>query len=195
MQPKEAGDASDSPHPHGRVQGSKSSADIAGQENADGAAQPPAGGCRSARGTPSSNTVPNNSMEEGSTFFQAVRWGIDSLYLSYKGQVRSKVEDELQRLKTMAQSIEPLEVAKAQYAAGEHVFEVKDRGAALFPFILEDNEFRIQSPKHNSRSMPAAYVKVSSPVPLIAEKLFDLGSEPIKGLVDCDKRVCWHEGP
>ena len=127
-----------------------------------GAAQPPAGGFGPEQGTPPSNTVPHNSTEEGCRFFQPLRWGVDSLYLSYKGQVRSKVEDELQRLKAMAQSIEPHQVAKAQYAAREHVFEVKDKGSGLFPFTLEDNAFRIQCPKHNSRSMPAAYVKISS---------------------------------
>jgi hypothetical protein len=43
------------------------------------------------QGASPSNTAPNNSKEETSKeeqpFFQALRWGVDSLYVSYKGKL------------------------------------------------------------------------------------------------------------
>lgn len=44
---------------------------------------------------------------------------------------------------------------------GSHIFEVKDKGARLFPFVLEDNAYRIQLSKPGKR-LPMAYVKVSA---------------------------------
>ncbi len=131
--------------------------------NIDGsAAQPHYDDVGSEIGTPPSNTVPNNSNEgEDEGFFRSLRHGIDSLYLSYKGKLKATVEDEITDRKKLAQSVEPLEVAQAQYKLGEHIFSVLDRGSKLAPFILEDNAYRIQCPKSNS-SLPVAYVKVSS---------------------------------
>ncbi|SDX54563.1 replication initiation factor [Nitrosomonas oligotropha] len=111
----------------------------------------------SSQGTPSSNTVPNNCNSE---YFKLLRFGVDSLYLSYPGELLSVVDDKLKELKQIAQSPEPFEQVKAQYPINGHIFEVKDKGARLFPYILEDNAFRIQLSR--SQSVPLAYVKISS---------------------------------
>ena len=113
-------------------------------------------------GTESSNTVPDKDNPEGNIIIQPFRWGVDSLYLSFKGSVFVGVEAELKKLKALAQSPNPLEVAKAQYRIGERIFQVKDRGAGLFPYILEDPAFRLQIPKATSKALPLAYVKLSS---------------------------------
>ena len=110
----------------------------------------------------SSNTTCDKDNHDGDIFFQPLRWGVDSLYLSFKGSVFVGVEAELKKLKTLAQSPDPLEVAKAQYRIGERIFQVKDRGAGLFPYILEDPAFRLQIPKATSKALPLAYVKLSS---------------------------------
>ncbi|WP_295624047.1 replication initiation factor [uncultured Nitrosomonas sp.] len=111
----------------------------------------------SSEGTPPSNTVPNNCNNE---YFKLLRFGVDSLYLSYPGELFPDVDERLTELKQIAQSPEPFEQVKAQYPINSHIFEVKDKGARLFPYILEDNAFRIQLSR--SQSVPLAYVKLSS---------------------------------
>jgi hypothetical protein len=44
---------------------------------------------------------------------------------------------------------------------GGHIFEVKDKGARMFPFVLEDNTYRIQLARPGKK-LPMAYVKVSA---------------------------------
>jgi hypothetical protein len=132
---------------------------------------PDARGARTAetgteQGASPSNTAPNNSKEEKNKedlpFFQALRWGVDSLYVSYKGKLTLEAEIILKRLKELAQSQRPSDAAVAQLKIGDHIFEVKDKGTGLFAFILEDNAFRIQIAKSGSKALPMAYVKFSS---------------------------------
>lgn len=59
--------------------------ETAADRRAEPQAQPPAA---ADQGTPSSNTVPNNS--NGGEFFKPLRWGVDSLYLSYPGRLNEK---------------------------------------------------------------------------------------------------------
>ena len=94
-------------------------------------------------------------------YFKALRWGVDSLYLSYPGELFPEVLDRLKSLKALAQSQEPGLPSQAQYLVSGHIFEVKDKGAPLFPYVLEDGSFRIQLAKP-SKTVPMAYVKVSS---------------------------------
>jgi hypothetical protein len=107
--------------------------------------------------TPPSNTVSNNCNGE---YFKALRWGVDSLYLSYPGELMPEVNERLTALKLMAQSLNPVEQSQAQYSLGDHLFEVKSMAPRGFAFLLEDNAFRIQLSR--STKLPAAYVKISS---------------------------------
>lgn len=113
-----------------------------------------------ASGALPSNTAPDNS-NRGDTTFRALRWGVDSLYLSYPGDLFPEIEERLDALKRLAQSALPGEIAKAQLPLGEHVFEVKEKGASLFPYVLEDGAFRIQLSRPGKRA-PMAYVKISA---------------------------------
>jgi len=141
------------------------------------AAQPqPAGAGGLGLDTTPSNTVSYNSNQDGSFVFQPLRWGVDSLYLSYKGNLDIKIETELKKLKEKAQSHNPMEVGLAQYHVGEHLFQVRDKGAGLFPYILENYAYRIQLPKSASKALPLAYVKVSSGV-LAAREVEDIEAE------------------
>src|SRR5689334_21478262 len=74
------------------------------------------------KGAPPSNTAPDNS----SPSFRLLRWGIDSLYLSYPGELAESVKANLRKLKLKAQGSEQ-EASKAQLQIGDHVFEVKDK--------------------------------------------------------------------
>ena len=126
-----------------------------------------------------SNTAPYNCNPGDRFSFKALRWGVDSLYLSYPGELSKETDSSLKALKALAQSSDPSEVAKAQLALGNHVFEVKEKGASLFPYILEDGAFRIQLSRPGHKA-PMAYVKVSAKFlahvgPIEAEKhLYEL---------------------
>ena len=109
-------------------------------------------------GAPPSNTAPHNSSP---SFFQPLRWGIDSLYLSYPGKLSESVDEKLRRLKKLAQGRDD-EALQAQYPIDDHVFEVKDKSSGLFPFTIEDGAFQIRLSAHTAKSVPVAYVKVSS---------------------------------
>lgn len=83
------------------------------------------------------------------------------MYLSYQGNLTYEADQQLSALKTLAQSEEQYEQAKAQIKIGDHLFEVKDKGTSMFAYVLEDNAFRIQFSRPN-KAVPMAYIKVSS---------------------------------
>lgn len=90
-----------------------------------------------AQDAPPSNTASYNCNPE---YFQPLRWGVDSLYLTYPGQVQPDIDLRLKALKKIAQSPEDHEQAQAQYLIGEHIFEVKDKvpKGCLGAFCLGD---------------------------------------------------------
>lgn len=106
-----------------------------------------------------SNTATNNSIN--SLDIQYLRYGVDSLYLSYQGELFKDVDAKLSELKRLARSENPTEQAKAQLKLGDHLFEVKDKGSSMFAYVLEDNAFRIQLSRPK-KAVPMAYVKISS---------------------------------
>lgn len=95
-------------------------------------------------------------------YFQPLRWGIDSLYVSFAGELHPDQELRLERLKKSAQSDQLREQALSQIELNQHIFEVKDKATGMFAFILEDNCFRIQLSRARAKSLPMAYVKISS---------------------------------
>ena len=114
----------------------------------------------SSEGTPSSNTVPPQYNSDPSI----LRFGIDSLYLSYQGELSEDGEYQLSELKELAQSDDHRKQDKAQLSIGDHLFEVLDKGQKPFAFVLVDNWFRIALSRRSSKSMPLAYVQISSEV-------------------------------
>ncbi len=160
------------------------------------------------RGTPSSNTVPYNCNND---YFKLLRFGVDSLYLSYQGELLPEVKERLVKLKQLAQHPEINQQAQAQYAIADHIFEVKDKGSSIFPYVMEDGAFRI-SLSRTSKKTPMAYVKLSSRYlcsidPVKAEKYLRLilcelgilsGSAHVSRIDLCTDFVCpenmesWH---
>ena len=133
--------------PDGRMGARASVRRAAGQTRGEGA-----------EGTPPSNTVPYNSNNE---YFKLLRFGVDSIYFSYQGEIFQHVQERLANLKKLAQHSEINQQALAQYTIAGHIFEVKDKGSSVFPYILEDGAFRISLSKA-SKQTPMAYVKLSS---------------------------------
>ena len=110
------------------------------------------------KGSTPTNREPYNSNNE---YFKLLRFGIDSLYLSYQGDIFPEVQDRLTKLKKLAQHPEADQQALAQYTIAGHIFEVKDKGSSVSPYVLEDGAFRIQLSRP-SKKLPMAYVKFSS---------------------------------
>ena len=98
------------------------------------AAPPGESGSEGISGAPPSNTAPHNSNNTLSDGFRLLRLAVDSLYLSYPGGLHHGVLTKLVALKALAQSPDPIEQSKAQFVAGSHIFEVKDKGAGVFPW-------------------------------------------------------------
>ena len=136
-------------------------------------AAPGESGSEGIQGASPSNTAPHNSNTALPDGFKLLRLAVDSLYLSYPGDLHPGVLTRLTELKGKAQSPDPIEQSKAQFVAGDHIFEVKDKGAGMFPFVLDDNAFRIQFSRPNKK-LPMAYVKIS------AEYLAHKGPRPIQ---------------
>ena len=110
------------------------------------------------RGSSPTNREPHNSNND---YFKLLRFGVDSLYLSYQGDIFPEVQERLAKLKQLAQHSEADQQALAQYTIAGHIFEVKDKGSSVFPYVLEDGAFRIQLSRA-SKQLPMAYVKLSS---------------------------------
>ncbi len=114
------------------------------------------------KGTPSSNTVPSNCNNQYNT--KVLRNGIDSLYLSYHGELLLEGSIKLTELKQLAQSEDPRKVALAQYKKGSHIFDVSDKGSNPFAYVLRDNWYRISFAKLGNTRTPLAYAQISSEV-------------------------------
>ena len=129
-------------------------------------------------GAPPSNTAPANCNVYPDGKFRLLRLAVDSLYLSFQGELKPEVLAALAKLKLKAQSDHIELQAQAQYVVGQHIFEVKDKGARMFPYVLVDNAFRLQLSKPGKK-LPMAYVQIS------AEYLAHKGPEAVlKELVE-----------
>jgi hypothetical protein len=141
---------------------------------------------------------------------RVLRYGIDSLFLSFQGRIFKEREAQLADLKKFAQSDDPSQRADAQLEIGDHLFEVKDKGSRAFSYCLADKGFFIKLNKSrqirrkeaeellergyvpsSQKTLPFASVQISSEYltavgPLAAmEELRGILSE--LGLVDSEK--------
>lgn len=130
-----------------------------GPDGPQGHRPAPQGGSPKA-GAPSSNTAPSNCNGGGGT--QILRVGIDSLYLSYAGEISTETAVRLKELKTLAKSSDSHNVKLAQYPASGHLFKVHDRGSFPFEFILSDNWYRVAIAGLGARSVALAHAKLAS---------------------------------
>lgn len=106
-------------------------------------------------GAPPSITAPANCI-------RPLRHGVDSLYVSYPGQISEAVALCLQEFKGLAQSPKERDVVDAVCHAGDHAFTVLPRGRGRFAFVLEDNWFSIQLSNASASVLPLAHVQIRS---------------------------------
>lgn len=92
--------------------------------------------------------------------FKAVHKGIDSLYLSYKGELKERMLNELEHKWHLAQSADLGERAKGVVQVLEHRFCMERTGRKHYQFILKDNWMQIEVSKHTG--FPALYIQLRS---------------------------------
>ncbi len=68
----------------------------------------------------------------------------------------------MEEKKRLAQSDDETERALSRMVINFHLFEVMDRGAKGYSFILVDNWYRIQISGSEEKILPTIYVKISS---------------------------------
>lgn len=129
----------------------------------DGGGTPPSlpSGGNPAAGAAPSNTAPANCKSKTGSI-AVLRFGIDSLYVSYPGAISKETDLEMRMLKEAAQSKREMDQAEAVYSLRDHRFEVLGRGARYFPFILADNAYFIQLASADNSQVPMAYVQIKS---------------------------------
>lgn len=107
-----------------------------------------------------SNTAPSNCTENYDA--QILRCGIDSLYLSYPGQLSDEAHIRLEQLKALAQSKDRDKQALAQYEAAGHLLEVKDRGSHPYKYLLRDNWFFLKVSGLTAARVPLVHAQIAS---------------------------------
>lgn len=130
------------------------------QAGADSA--PPQGSSRTCNhsGASLSNTAPAKYIQNQN--IKPLRCAVDSLYLSYRGNIYPKIETILLEFKEFAQLNDSASKSKAFLTLNGHKFQIMPKGAGRFSFVLKDNWFTIQLSSGKSFSMPLAYIQISS---------------------------------
>lgn len=113
-------------------------------------------------GAPPSNTAPANCINDNNSPIQILRSGIDSLYLSYPGDLSFSRSLELDILKQQARSEHEIEQAEAVFKMPGHQFQVHSKGSGLYSYILSDNAYRISLSSFEAKKLPLAYVQIKS---------------------------------
>ena len=161
----------DQPGPGRAKQDSQEDQNADGQPGTDAQAPAPAaagGDVNPSNTTSHSYGGDNRQGEEGEREGQEpdrikiLRIGVDSLYLSFQGEILPAIELALADRKLLAQSRQKANQALAQLPVLGHLFEVRAGRQGLFPYVLEDGSFRISLASGESRKLPFAYVKISS---------------------------------
>lgn len=92
-----------------------------------------------------------------------LRYGVDSLYLSFPGSLHDQWAVLLEQARTDAQAPNDANQAKAQVSILDHLFQVKGGGSKLYRYTLADGCFHIQLSRRKSGSkVPVAYVQLRS---------------------------------
>ena len=135
------------------------SADVAGRPARSDAQRRSGGRTDRLQGAQPSNRAPQKYIEDESPC-RVLRWDIDSLDLSYQGELSDRMFDRLEALKAMAQSEDERVQATAQITIGNHLFAVAGYGRGRFRFVLTDERFFIQVSR--GTTLPLVYAQISS---------------------------------
>ncbi len=93
---------------------------------------------------------------------QILRSGVDSLYLSYPGDLPKMTEEELESRKAFAQSQDAEIAAEASHSTVDQPFVVLPKGRGRFAYVMVNNWYQIALSASEATSMPLAHVQISS---------------------------------
>jgi hypothetical protein len=113
------------------------------------------------QGAPPSNTAPHNCNSINDVVI--LRSGVDTLQLSYRGELREESELRLVELKQLARSDLKSEKAYAQWELGGELFSVSPHGSGSFSYVLKNPSYRLCL-SNGRGAMPLAFVQVSSEI-------------------------------
>lgn len=117
------------------------------------------GAAPSAQGAEPSNTAPHNCNWVDDVVI--LRSGVDTLQLSFFGELNEDAEIRLRELKQVAQSRDKSEQAYAQWELEGELFSVMPHGSGSFPYVLISPSYRL-SISNGRGAMPLAFVQVQS---------------------------------
>lgn len=109
------------------------------------------------QGAPPCNTAPPKYNET-----QILRSGVDSLYLSFNGDVRSGLLSQLQDKKALAQAGGHSGKAFAALGLAGIPFKVHAKGQTMHPFVISNHHFRMRIAGSQAGKVPPLYVEISS---------------------------------
>ncbi|WP_258808452.1 hypothetical protein [Pseudidiomarina sp. CB1] len=93
---------------------------------------------------------------------QILRSGVDSLYLSFNGDVRSGLLSQLQDKKALAQAGGHSGKAFAALGLAGIPFKVHAKGQNMHPFVISNHHFRMRIAGSQAGKVPPLYVEISS---------------------------------
>lgn len=96
--------------------------------------------------------------------FKELYKGIDSLYFSYRGDVKMGLFKQLEEKKQLARSEDEKEQALAIMTVKDHHFEVMGRGRGKYAYVLVDNWYHIQISASDRDTIPRIMVQISSDI-------------------------------
>lgn len=108
------------------------------------------------------SAVVSRPTNRDTTNSKILRFGIDSLYLSFPGRLSEEGHIRLEAVRRAARSDLEIEKAEAQISVLDHLFSAAPGAGKLFKYLLQDHAYRIQIKGAKSKSLPLAYCQISS---------------------------------
>lgn len=135
------------------------------------------------KGAPPSNRAPSTYKPQPT--LRILRTAIDSLYLSFQGEIDPGMDLRLAKLKKEAQHQTEVIQAKAQITIGGNTLAVLGNGKKRVAYILDDHRFHIDIGR--GASMPLAVVQIKSQY--LTEAGVDVAVQALRFLVNSLGRV------
>lgn len=109
------------------------------------------------QGAPPCNTAPP---KYGKT--EVIRAGVDSLYLSFRGELRVPLLHKLDELKEIAKGARCAEERQPTLQLAGVPFKVHAKGRHVYPFVISNKHFSVCIAGNSGFKAPPAYIEISS---------------------------------
>jgi len=128
------------------------------QERAERSEAAAGGGMTGGASSPAPSSPCNTLGANSITLHQ----GVDSLYLSFPGQLSEEGAIRLDQAREAARSLDDASQSFAQISVLDHLFEAGPTGGKLFRYLLSDHAYRIQLKGVRAKHLPLAHVQIRS---------------------------------